>query len=92
MTDINCDAELKKVMKRIKLADRLRIIFLFLSLFMVVFVFYENKFAAEMSWYLKNRMTIYIILGIVVLIMLIATIAKTFLAARYKLLLGEESE
>lgn len=92
MTKLNGDVELQKALKRVKTAHRIRIVFMFLSLLMVLFVFYGNKFAMETSWYPAGRTMIYNVLFIVILIMLLASLAKVFFAGKYNQILKEKGK
>ncbi len=79
----NAEIELQKILRKINLVEKIRILFLFISLFMVLLVFYCNKFAMHVSWYTSNRIIIYNVLFIVILIMLISVIVKLYYVAKY---------
>ena len=77
------DEKLNKTLKKIKILDRMRIFSLLFSLLFVLFIFYGNKFASEMNWYLQSRVIIYNLLFFIVLIMLIVTFLKLYFVAKY---------
>ena len=79
----NVEIELQQILKKINLVEKIRILFLFLSLFMVLLVFYCNKFAMHVSWYTSNRIMIYNVLFLAILIMLISVVVKLYFVAKY---------
>lgn len=83
MNTENAEIELLKILKKINLVEKIRILFLFISLFMVLLVFYCNKFAMHVSWYASYRVIIYNVLVAVILIMLISVFVKLYLVAKY---------
>lgn len=83
---------LKKALHRVKIADRIRMIFLFAALLLVLFVFYGNKVAANAAWFTNCKGVVYSLLSVVICIMLAATVAKIFLAAAYNRLVKKQKE
>lgn len=84
------DPELDRAMRRIRLADKFRLVFLFLSLLMLLYVFYGDKFAGEAAWFEGSRQVIYNILFYVVAAMLLMTLLKIFLVSRYNALVKKK--
>lgn len=92
MPKLSENVELQKAMKRVKVVDKIRIIFLFIALLLVLFIFYGNKFATDAAWYQTGKAFAYEFLFIAVLIMLGATISKMVLAAAYNKKLKQYKE
>lgn len=90
MAKLSEDKELMKAMKGVKIADKIRLAFLFISLLLVLFLFYGNKFAMDTSWYPQSRGVVYSLLSLSVLIMLGATLLKMVLATAYNRLLKKK--
>ena len=90
MTKLSEDVDLQKAMKRVKIADRIRLVFLFAALLLVLFIFYGNKFAEEMAWYAKCKAIAYQLLALVVMLMLGATLLKMVFATAYNQLLKKK--
>lgn len=84
------DEELKKAFRRVKTADHVRLAALFPSLFIVLFLFYGNKFLAEAVWFGNCQAVLYNVLFFAVLIMLGASVVKILLAASYNRLLKKK--
>lgn len=91
MAKLSEDKELMKAMRRVKIADRIRLVFLFVALLLVLFLFYGNKFAMETSWYPQSRGVVYSVLSLAVIIMLGATLLKMLFAAAYNRLLKKKN-
>lgn len=87
MVHVKEDAQLQKAMKRVKIADRFRLFFLFATLLMVLFIFYGNKFAEEAAWFETVRSYLYVAAFYCILGMLISSVTKIFLAAAYNRLI-----
>lgn len=87
MAKVEDNSELHKALKRVKIAEKIRFISLLLSLVLVLLVFYGNKFAVHVPWFVSSRTIIYNILFVIILILLGATISKIFLAAKYNQIL-----
>ena len=62
----------------LQIADRLRLIFLFLALFVVLFLFFGMKF-----WFVTAQVKLYNFLFWDVIFMLAAIVAKVIFTARY---------
>lgn len=92
MAKLSEDKELMKAMKRVKIADKVRLVCLFAALLLVLFIFYGNKFAMETSWYPDSRGTAYSLLSLAVMVMLGATIMKMVFAAAYNRLLKKKND
>ena len=82
--------KLDKLRKKIKVADRFRLVFLFAALMMVLFIFYGNKFAMETTWYESSRVTIYNILFYAVFFMLVSSLSKIVLVTKYNRILKKQ--
>ena len=67
----------------LQIADRLRLIFLFLALFIVLFLFFGMKFWGEAEWFLVAQTKLYNFLFCDVIFMLLAIVAKVIFTARY---------
>lgn len=67
----------------LQIADRLRLIFLFLALFAVLFLFFGMKFWGESAWFIKAQARLYDFLFWDVIFMLLAIVAKVIFTARY---------
>ncbi|MBO4980427.1 MAG: hypothetical protein J6C84_00800 [Lachnospiraceae bacterium] len=85
------DEALKKAMHRIKVADRIRYVCLFPSLFMVLFLFYGAKFFSGAEWFESTKMVLYNVLFFAVLIMLVSSVLKIFFAMSYNKLLKKKN-
>ena len=90
MTKLSEDVELQKAMKKVKIADKIRLACLIIALLLVLFIFYGNKFAMETSWYAGCKAMAYQLLALAVMIMLGATILKMVFAAAYNQLLKKK--
>lgn len=90
MTKLSEDVDLQKAMKRVKIADKIRLACLFIALLLVLFIFYGNKFAMETTWYLGFQSLAYELLALAVMIMLGATILKMIFATAYNQLLKKK--
>lgn len=75
--------KMDKLLHRIKTADRFRLFFLFTALFLVLFLFYADKFLNEAVWFMQSKQTIYDILFYDVICMLISTFVKIGMASSY---------
>lgn len=91
MAKLSEDVDLQKAMKKVKVADKIRLVFLFIALLLVLFIFYGNKFAMDASWYQTGRALAYELLALSVMIMLGATILKMVLASSYNRLLKKKN-
>lgn len=80
---MNREEQLAKAMKRVKAAERLRMILLFPCLLIVLFLFYGNKFCAGAEWFEGTKLPLYNILFFAVIIMLILSILRIFFAKAY---------
>lgn len=67
----------------LQIADRLRLIFLFFALFVVLFLFFGMKFWGEAGWFIVARVKLYNFLFWDVIFMLLAIGAKVVFTARY---------
>ncbi len=67
----------------LQIADRLRLIFLFLALFVVLFLFFGMKFWGEAGWFVTAQVKLYNFLFWDVIFMLAAIVAKVIFTARY---------
>ena len=90
MDNINENPELQKALKRVKVADKVRLIFMFTALLIVLFIFCGNKFATEAVWYQENRACLYELLFVAIIVMLGAGLTKMILAARYNRILQKK--
>lgn len=82
-TELSSEQQLQKAMGKIKAADHFRLFFLFIALFLVLYLFYGNKFAEEAAWFLKSKDLIYNILFFDVIFMLVSTLVKMVKTASY---------
>ena len=90
MTKLSEDVDLQKAMKRVKIADKIRLVCLFIALLLVLFIFYGNKFAIETTWYPGFQSMAYRLLALAVMIMLGATSLKMIFAAVYNQMLKKK--
>lgn len=82
----------KKALGRVKTADRVRLVFLCIALFLVLFVFFGNKVLAGTVWYEACRGTLYYALAADIVFMFCATLTKLFLTAVYNRLIKKDKE
>lgn len=83
VAEVSSEQQLQKAMGKIKTADHFRLFFLFIALFLVLYLFYGNKFAEEAVWFLKSKDPVYNILFFDVILMLISTLVKMVKTASY---------
>lgn len=91
MAKVNGDPELQKALKRVNTANKVRLVFLFLALLIVLFIFYGNKVAEGTAWYAAAKAWSYEVLFITVLLMLLFTILKMVFAAAYNRLVRQKN-
>lgn len=75
--------QLAKAMKKVKTAERLRMVLLFPCLLIVLFLFYGNKFWAGAEWFEGTKLPLYNVLFFAVIAMFILSVARIFFAKAY---------
>ena len=76
------DTELEKALKRVKLADRIRIALVIIALLFVLFLFYGDKIVGDAGWYISFKALTYEILFFLILLMLLSTMLKMAFVAK----------
>ena len=92
MAKLSEDKDLAKAMKRVTIANKFRLVFLFAALLIVLYIFYGNKFAMESSWYPGTRGAAYSLLFFAIIAMLVCSIVKMLFAAAYNSMLKKKKE
>lgn len=77
------EERLAKALKRVKIAERLRMVLLFPCLFIVLFMFYGEKFCAGTEWFEGTKMPLYNVLFFAVIFMFILSVLRIFFAKAY---------
>lgn len=75
--------KINQTMRRIKMANCFRLFFLFIALFVVLLLFYGNKFLYGVKWYIDCKLAVYDFLFLDVIFMFISIIVKMILAGSY---------
>lgn len=84
------DTELEKALKRVKLADRIRIALVIIALLFVLFLFYGDKIVGDAGWYISFKALTYEILFFLILLMLLSTMLKMAFVAKYNALVKKK--
>ena len=92
MVKLSEDRDLTRAMKRVRAANKVRLVFIFIALLAMVYIFFGDKFAAETSWYPASGSVAYFILFFAVVGMFLASLFKTVLAVAYNKLLRMKKE
>lgn len=90
MAQMQQDTELAKALKRVKIADKFRIIMIFIALLFVLFLFYGDKIVGDAQWYVSFKALTYEILFFLILLMLLSTMLKMAFVAKYNALVKKK--
>lgn len=86
MAQTQQNAEIDKALKRVKIADKCRIGLVFIALLFVLFLFYGEKIVGDALWYITFKGFTYEILFFLILLMLLSSLLKIALVAKYNAL------
>lgn len=90
MAQTKQDMELEKALKRVKIADKCRIVLIFIALLFVLFLFYGDKIVGDADWFVSFQALTYEILFFLILLMLFSTILKMTFVAKYNALVKKK--
>lgn len=74
---------LAKARKKVDVANKFRLAFLFIAVVGLVFIYFGNKFWEGIAWYDNTVARLYMFLFFDILLMLISTFVKFFFVTRY---------
>lgn len=74
---------LEKARKKVDMANKCRLAFLFVAVLGLLFVYFGNKFWEGIAWYDHTVARLYLFLFGDILLMVIATFVKLFFVTRY---------
>jgi uncharacterized membrane protein YidH (DUF202 family) len=86
------DEQLQKAFRKVKLAENLRMLLLFLCLLIVLFLFYGDKFWGEAEWFQSTKLPLYNVLFFVVIIMFVLSVVRIFLVKSYNSLVKKSKK
>lgn len=75
--------KIEKAKKRMNLINKLRLIFMFVAIVLLLFIFWGGKAWEEAEWFIGIRQKLYNFLWYDIVLLVIATFAKLFSAMRY---------
>lgn len=81
--DQEVKTKLDKQLKKIRIAERFRLVFLFAALILMVFVLVGEKYAIEALWYVNSRGIIFMLLFYAVILMVISSMVKIVMVTQY---------
>lgn len=74
---------LAKARKKVDIANKCRLAFLFIAVIVLLFIYFGNKVWEGIGWYDNTVFYLYNFLFMDIFLMLIATLIKIFFATRY---------
>ena len=74
---------IEKAKKRMDIINRLRLIFMFVAIVLLLFIFWGDKAWEEAEWFINIRQKLYNFLWYDIVLLVITTFAKLFSAMRY---------
>lgn len=74
---------LEKARKKVDIANKFRLAFLFIAVIGLVFIYFGNKFWEGIAWYDNTVARLYLFLFVDIFLMLISTFVKFFFVTRY---------
>ena len=90
MAQIQQDMELDKALKRVKVAEKFRTVLVVIALLFVLFLFYGDKIVGDAGWYVTFKAFTYEILFLLILLMLLSTMCRIALVAKYNALVKKK--
>lgn len=79
----NKKEKLEKAKKRMERINKIRLVFMFVAVLLLVFIFWGGKIWEEAQWFIDIRQKLYNFLWYDIVLLVISTFAKLFSAMRY---------
>lgn len=75
--------KVEKAKKRMEVINKLRMLFMFVAIVLLLFIFWGGKVWEDLQWFVDVRQKLYNFLEYDIILLVIMSFAKLFLATRY---------